>query len=424
VRPLYPLVLMIACVLTGMAGHWWLAFILSGAGLGWMLYQQWRLWRWLQDTGRPVPAARGLWGAIFDALHHQKRRTAAQVQRLHAVVERLNAGASSLPDAVLMLDESGGLLWWNPAAQSLLGLRHPQDNHRKLLHLLREPAFTRWFEQPSAGTLEMPAPGQPERFLHWQMSRYGNGECLLLARDITRLKQLEQMRKDFVANVSHEIGTPLTVLVGWLETLQEAEVRQKADWQATLGQALSQMQQQAGRMRTLLADLLLLSELEDATPQAVTDGMKRVDVSALLRGIVQELAALPAASGIQWRLELDETLFLDGHEQELRSACVNLLGNAVKYSPQGGPIRVRWQQQDSHAVLCVHDSGIGIDPQQISRLTERFYRSPEARAYSGSGLGLAIVKHVLLRHRGQLQIDSQPGRGSCFCCRFALPGLQ
>ncbi len=249
--------------------------------------------------------------------------------------------------------------------------------------------------------------------LQFNITRYGNREHLLLVRDVTRLHQLEQMRKDFVANVSHELRTPLTVIAGYLETLLEHAEGVNPRWL----RALQQMNQQAGRMQHLLNDLLLLARLE--TSSRPTDNQP-VAVGLLLQSIISDARALSGARAHLISLDADPQLQLKGSETELRSAFSNLVFNAVKYTPDGGTIHVRWWGDEAGAHLSVEDSGIGIEQKHLPRLTERFYRVDSSRASStgGTGLGLAIVKHVLLRHQGRLDITSAPGRGSCFSCHF------
>jgi two-component system phosphate regulon sensor histidine kinase PhoR len=246
------------------------------------------------------------------------------------------------------------------------------------------------------------------------ITRYGNNEHLMLVRDVTRLHQLEQMRKDFVANVSHELRTPLTVICGYLETLLDNVEDVNPRWL----RALQQMQQQGGRMQTLLNDLLLLAKLE-ATDYPSDN--QPVAVPALLQSITNDAQALSGSKNQQITLDIEDHINLKGSEAELRSAFSNLIFNAVKYTPAEGKIRVRWWADGRGAHLSVQDSGIGIDSKHIPRLTERFYRVDSSRASNtgGTGLGLAIVKHVLLRHRGSMEINSVLGKGSVFICNFA-----
>jgi two-component system phosphate regulon sensor histidine kinase PhoR len=313
-----------------------------------------------------------------------------------------------------MLDSQGNLEWWNRAAETLLGLKTPQDSGQSITNLLRDPRFIDYFERGSyLEPLELPSPINDRRRLQFHITRYGNREHLMLVRDVTRLFQLEQMRKDFVANVSHELRTPLTVIAGYLETLLDNVEDVNPRWL----RALQQMQQQGGRMQNLLNDLLLLAKLE-ATDYPSDNQPVAVDL--LLLSIKGDAQALSGNRMHRISLEADPHLRLKGSEAELRSAFSNLVFNAVKYSPKESEIRIRWWGDEQGAHLAVQDSGPGIEARHLPRLTERFYRVDSSRASNtgGTGLGLAIVKHVLLRHRARLEIDSSPGQGSTFTCHF------
>jgi len=263
--------------------------------------------------------------------------------------------------------------------------------------------------------VEIPSPVDDKVHLSVQVIIYGDNQRLLIARDVTRLRRLEAMRRDFVANVSHELRTPVTVLVGYLETLEE-----DAECARRWARPLALMREQATRMRRIVDDLLMLSRLETEDAGHHPRARQPVDVPALLGRIVEEARALSGPRGHRIGLEAERGLGLAGSEGELASAFTNLLANAVQYTPEGGEIRVRWWSDAAGAHLAVSDTGIGIAPEHIPRLTERFYRVDVARsrATGGTGLGLAIVKHVLQRHDARLHIESEPGRGSTFRCDF------
>ncbi|WP_312919562.1 phosphate regulon sensor histidine kinase PhoR [Stutzerimonas nitrititolerans] len=414
------LLLLGGCLLLGLiSGEYAWALVLGlGGYLGWTLRQLWRLQQWLKssDTDAPPPDSHGIWGDIFDSLYHLQRRDLRLRAQLQTVIDRVQGSTSALKEAVVMLDSEGNLEWWNPAAERLLGLKKPQDTGHLVTNLVRHPAFKDYFdsgrhEEP----LELPSPTNDRLWLQYNITRYGNAEHLMVVRDITRLHQLEQMRKDFVANVSHELRTPLTVIAGYLETMLEHSEELNPRW----SRPLQQMNQQAGRMQHLLNDLLLLAKLEATTPPATAEP---VDVAALLQSISNDALALSAERQHGIELDVDRRLALRGSESELRSAFSNLVFNAVKYTPAGGQIRLRWWRDEYGAHLAVQDSGIGIEAKHLPRLTERFYRVDSSRASStgGTGLGLAIVKHVLLRHQGRLDIDSSLGKGSTFVCSFPL----
>ncbi|KGF64249.1 phosphate regulon sensor histidine kinase PhoR [Pseudomonas lutea] len=388
-----------------------------GLYLAWTLKQLLRLHEWLRHhkPDEPPPDGYGLWGEVFDSIYHLQRRDQRVRGRLQAVIDRVQESTAALKDAVIMLDSDGNLEWWNRAAETLLGLKTPQDSGQPVTNLVRHPRFKEYFEHANyAEPLEIPSPVNDRLRIQMLITRYGNNEHLMLVRDVTRMHQLEQMRKDFVANVSHELRTPLTVICGYLETLLDNVEEVNPRWV----RALQQMHQQGGRMQTLLNDLLLLAKLE-ATDYPSDN--QPVAVSALLQSITNDAQALSGSKNQHITLELESDVSLKGSEAELRSAFSNLIFNAVKYTPAEGKIRIRWWSDGRGAHLSVQDSGIGIDSKHIPRLTERFYRVDSSRASNtgGTGLGLAIVKHVLLRHRAALEINSVPGKGSVFICNFA-----
>jgi len=233
------------------------------------------------------------------------------------------------------------------------------------------------------------------------------------ARDITRLQQLEMVRKDFVANVSHEIRTPLTVVKGYLETMQDSEDVALSGWRSIL----DQMHLQTARIQRIVADLLLISRLETGRAD---EGIGVVGVPELALSIVDDAQQLSGEQSHIIHLDADQRLHLIGQSAELESAFSNLAFNAIRYTPAGGEIKIRWWMSGSGPRFSVTDTGIGLEASHIPRLTERFYRVDvgRSRESGGTGLGLAIVKHVLSRHDARLEIESEPGNGSTFTCCF------
>ncbi|UTL91062.1 phosphate regulon sensor histidine kinase PhoR [Pseudomonas fluorescens] len=412
------LLLITVCLIGGLvSGYYgWSLAIGLALYLGWTLKQLLRLHDWLRNhqPDEAPPDGYGLWGEVFDSIYHLQRRDQRVRGRLQAVIDRVQESTAALRDAVIMLDSDGNLEWWNRAAETLLGFKTPQDGGQPVTNLVRHPRFKEYFEaQNYVEPLEIPSPINDRLRVQLHITRYGNNEHLMLVRDVTRIHQLEQMRKDFVANVSHELRTPLTVITGYLETLLDNVEDVNPRW----ARALQQMNQQGSRMQTLLNDLLLLAKLE-ATDYPSDN--QPVAVDALLIAIKQDAQALSGPRNQKITLEAAPGLRLKGSESELRSAFSNLVFNAVKYTQNEGTIRIRWWGDEHGAHLSVQDSGVGIDAKHLPRLTERFYRVDSSRASNtgGTGLGLAIVKHVLMRHRGKLEISSVPGHGSTFTCHF------
>jgi two-component system phosphate regulon sensor histidine kinase PhoR len=376
-----------------------------------------KLRRWAaQPRLNDPPEAGGSWGEVFNLLHRHRRATLRRRRELARLMVRSRRGAQALPYGVAVLDVRYRLDWCNAAAQEQLGLDPERDRGQPIVNMVRAPEFVEYlragaFDEP----LQLKAAGG-RRTLSLQVISFGDEERLLLSQDVTGAVQVEAMRRDFVANVSHELRTPLTVLAGFLETIQDLKLDA-----GRVRDYVGLMAPQAERMKRLIDDLLTLSVLEHApAPPAAT----RVALRPLLERVRAQTEAL---SGGKHRISLEATGRNDllGAEKELESAFLNLASNAVRYTPAGGEIRLRWQASDEGGEFSVQDSGIGIDPEHLPRLTERFYRVDRGRSREtgGTGLGLSIVKHALARHQAALGVESVPGKGSRFSARFPAARL-
>ena len=370
---------------------------------------------WLAGSApAPVPEGSGAWEEIFAGLSRLLRRQTHIESRLSAALSRFRQAGAALPEALIVLDDDDRIEWCNPRAERYLGLDSQRDRGQQITYLIRNPQFSQYLE---AGRFSEPlmlriSRGGGELVLSIQLVPYGDSQKLLLTRDITRWERAETTRRDFVANVSHELRTPLTVLNGFLETLQDMR---DPDPEMTR-RSIQLMIEQTTRMHRLVEDLLTLSRLE-STDSPVREDF--VDVPTLARTLHREAQALSAGRH-RIGLRLESTEGLIGSADELRSAFGNLISNAVRYTPEGGEIEIVWMRRDGHPAFTVRDTGIGIEPQHIPRLTERFYRADRSRSRNtgGTGLGLAIVKHVLSRHQAQLEVQSEPGDGSTFTAVF------
>ncbi len=372
-----------------------------------------QLIEWLRrEDGSEPPEAKGVWGDLFDELAHLQKRGRSREQYLRSIISRFQQSSAALTDAMVIVDSQHNLEWWNQTAERILGLKATSDRGKPLINLLRDPRFVRYYRKGHyQDPLELASPVNANMRLQFQISHFGEGDRLLVARDITRLVRLEQTRQDFVANASHELRTPLTVIRGYLETFLDQELPRP------LARGMNQMQQQARRMESLVTDLLLLSRLEAS--QHISDEHP-IHIQSLIRQMHEDAEALSMERGHTFVVEVNTDYDLLGQENELQSAFSNLVFNAVRYTPDNGTITLRWWADTKGGHFSVTDDGIGIEAMHIPRLTERFYRIDESRssASGGTGLGLAIVKHVLMRHDGQLTIDSKPGVGSTFTCHF------
>lgn len=416
----------IILIIIGAIGGWTLGYPGVGVALVsvpyclWMLIRTRDLARWLgSDDKSDPPESTGLWGLIFDNLYQQNKAFKSQISNLHNIIIRAQQSTNAIQDAVVVVDPQGNLEWWNDAGTHLLGFKVKTDRGQPLTNLLRDPRFIRYFESRNyQRPLEIPSALQTGVFLQFQITVFGEGERLIVARDVTRVHNLEQMRQDFVANVSHELRTPLTVIKGYLETFMDSLQEDHPQ----LSRGLNRMNEQALRMEALVNDLLLLSRLETDRSNHV---MKPVGIPTLLRRIFNDAQAMNDSKQHNITLEVNDDLDIKGDEEELRSAFSNLVINAIKYAPAGSNIALRWYDDENGVYMEVEDDGDGIDPKHLPRLTERFYRADQSRhsKTGGTGLGLAIVKHVLIHHQAKLEVFSELGEGSVFTCHFPRKSL-
>jgi two-component system, OmpR family, phosphate regulon sensor histidine kinase PhoR len=377
-------------------------------------YHTQRLWRLLEaPVYGEVPSALGIWGEIYYRLHKLAKRWHAQVRQVEQQHSRFIQAIQASPNGVAMLDDHDQIEWCNAIAEKHFGLDAKRDLRQHITHLVRQPDFIRYLNSHHyEETLVMRGMGaNRQRSVSVQVFPYGDNRKLILTQDITELERTDSMRRDFVANVSHELKTPLTVLSGFLETMRDIPLDE-----SDRARYLDMMEQQSSRMQNIVRDLLVLANLEG---DMRSPGDELLDMRAVLRHLEDDAHNL---SGGRHRITFDndDSLTVAGVETEVMSALGNLVTNAVRYTPDGGAIDVSWQRVNERAVFMVRDSGFGIPAEHIPRLTERFYRVDRSRSRDtgGTGLGLAIVKHVLQRHHAELDVKSEVGRGSTFVVRF------
>ncbi|MBF8292601.1 MAG: Phosphate regulon sensor histidine kinase PhoR [Steroidobacteraceae bacterium] len=388
----------------------WLTIVLGGM-LTWQLVNLFRLQRWLRHRSQEAPPdLGGVWGDVITQVGRIYRRKQFHKRRVVQLFREFRRLSAALPDGVVLLSRGHEILWFNRAAETLLGLRRKADLGMPIENLIRQPEFSSYLHGHAGGAGVVVGMQGGERSMMLVVIPAG-GQQLMLARDVTREARLEQMRKDFVANASHELRSPLTVIAGYLDQLGEAN-ELGVEWR----EPIADMRLQAGRMREIVEDLLELSRMESSADEAP---MLPVNVPELLERLVRETRA-SAATPPRFELDIKAEKGLLGSERELHSIASNLISNAVKYTPADGKITVRWTCDDAGAHLAIVDTGIGIAAEHLPRLTERFYRVDRARARAsgGSGLGLSIVKHGLQRHGGHLEITSVEGHGSTFTAHF------
>ena len=393
------------------------AYLTAIAGLlvliGLHLYYLRKVMRWLSAAGgapdiAELPAGYGAWAGVFLALRQRERRERDQHAELERMLYRFMEATSALPDGIIILDAADRVEWCNARAQEHFNLHAERDRGFFVSNLIRRPAFIEYLHRIDAAEALVLADETTGLVLSVQVLPFQDSRRIIVSRDISQLRRVEAMRQDFIANVSHELRTPLTVVAGFLEHLVDSP--DLAPKERTRIETL--MLEQSRRMRRLIDDLLTLSKLETQDAPPLTETFS-------VRGLVEEaIGESRALSGGRHSISARSVpeVEIHGAREELGSALENLLSNAVRYTPEGGSIEVTAALDVDGLRLSVADSGPGIASEHIPRLTERFYRVDKSRSREtgGTGLGLAIVKHVLVRHGGHLDIQSEPQRGSRF----------
>ena len=395
----------------------WILVIGLASYLFWTVWQSVKLHRWLYrvEEDKAIPESHGLWGDLFDGLYQTQYQNRLTQENLRSMIDRVQLSTNALKEAVVMTDSEGAMDWWNEAAGSMLGFKRQSDRGQLITNLLRDPSFKRYFasknyEEP----LELRSPFNKSISLQIHITLFGKDDRLVFVQDVTRVQRLEQMRRDFVSNVSHDMRTPLTVIRGYIETFQDSEDAPKK-WR----RALNSMQQQTLRMESLISDLLLLAKYET---EGLSDNIQPIDIETVLHEVYRDARAYSGEKNQEICLEFEASkpCMFKGDAKQLYSAFSNLVFNAVKYTPADGHIDINWWLDEAGAHFAVRDTGDGFDSVHIPHLTERFYRTDPSRdnESGGSGLGLAIVKHVLINHNAELEIHSEVGIGSEFICHF------
>ncbi len=379
--------------------------------VAWHLINVWRFHIWLQHPQEDVPESYGIWAEIFDSIRALDQRNRHQELRYKNMISEFQSLTNALPDATLVIDADDNITWCNDTSVSLLGLKVPGDLGQAVTNFLRGPDFADWLSAGDRANskLEMPSPLDDNRWLHVTAVPFQQDQWLIVLRDITDIHNVEQIRRDFVANISHELRTPVTVLLGYLELLQNHPDHDVSG-------AVKRMHSQTVQMKALLDDLLELSRLQSDEIQGEE---REIDIPAML-GQLKEQAEEISQGRHLLDFDIEPELWLTGVAADLESAFRNLILNAIRYTPDGGTIAVSWRDTDEGPGFTVKDTGIGIPKRDLPRLTERFYRvgSDRARRSGGTGLGLAIVKHVMNAHKARLIIRSELGEGSEFICVF------
>ncbi len=388
----------------------WALIVALGLYSVWSLYSLSRMQRWLLARSRlPPPQEMGVWTDVSEFIYRRHHASRKHQRRLVRLLRAYREAAAVLPDGVIVLSALRQVVWFNESAARLLGLDARKHRGMRIDHLVRNAQILAWLAHAKAGEplIDVAAPAQPDVRMSMRLIPYAQDQWLLVVRDVSMLLKLEQVRRDFVANVSHELRTPLTVLHGYLDLMDPEDPETDS--------MVREMRKQSVRMTQIVEDLLTLSRL-DAQDEAHSEP---VAMAAMLAGLRRDAEAL---SQNQHAISVEATCKRDvrGSTKDLHSAFSNLVANAVRYTPSGGHIVLRWFDEGDGACFSVQDSGFGIPAEHLPRITERFYRvsTSRSRDKGGTGLGLSIVKHVLGLHQARLEIDSELGVGSTFSAHF------
>lgn len=421
-------------------GNFYIAFLIAlMLYAGWMIYRLHVLNSWLLKgaASEDTPDTTGLLDSVVQLVHREKRRSGRQKDKMRRTLSQFNALASEIPDATVVLDDKWLIQWCNAAAERLLGINRKMDRGHRVDNLLRSPEFVAFLQEvyDEHRELEIESPVLQDVTLLVTCVPAGSNQLILTARNITQRVQLREMRKAFVADVSHELKTPLTVIQGHLEMLDENNPHPGTGNPTDQQLAISRIKEQSDRMAKIVSDLLTLSKLESSALES--DEGTWLDMTSLIEGILGDLTGSLDLHNVE--SQLDPSLQLLGVESEIYSCCQNLIQNAIAYNPAGTRIEVEWRYVATHeperawtteaagtqlepgsVLFVVRDRGIGIPQEHLSKLSQRFYRvdRDRSRATGGTGLGLAIVKYIAQRHSGHLFLHSEPGEGSLFAVSF------
>jgi two-component system phosphate regulon sensor histidine kinase PhoR len=355
----------------------------------------------------------GIWQQVFSRFRYERDRGIRHKAAYRQLLREARKSTNAMPDGAVIVDANNEIVTCNRAAKRLAGLKRKKDRGQRIDYILRDPKLIALLNSNDFGqTVEIPSPIKDGNWLNCRVVPYGAEQKLMFLRDVTERIRLSKMRRDFVANASHELRSPLTVISGYLDALADADDLPD-DW----AKPVAQMRSQSLRMQQILNEMLELSRLESSGSATREEG---IDIVQLLNEVRRDFERPTDAAGI--KVNADSAAILLGRKAEIESVVVNLLSNALRYTPQDGEISLTWRSDSGGAQLIVKDTGEGIDAEHIPRLTERFFRADRGRSRGdgGIGLGLAIVKHILLRHGAELQISSEPGEGSEFRCIFPL----
>ena len=384
----------------------------------WLIYQARQVDVWLQKGAHrnAAPDTDGVVGNIEKLIFRRKQSDKARKARMIKILGWYNRSAAALPDATVVTNNNYEIIWANDAARTYLGIRGTRDAGQRIDNLVRDTDFQKYIKDNDTTDpeIEIKSPSNKNLSLSIRRVAYAENMYLFSARDVSQRVQLRETRSAFVANASHELKTPLTLVNGYLELLSADESLPQA-----AREKISIAEDHAIRMRDIVTDLLTLSKLENQ--QLENSKLTPVAVGEILSAIAEDFKINKSGRNHIFETDIDIGLLLHGSESEVKSVCTNLCFNAVQHTPAGTTINIEWKPTaEGGAQMIIRDDGPGISAQHLLHITERFYRvdNEHSRESGGTGLGLSIVKHIVNRHQGLLEINSEPGQGTSFVIRF------
>lgn len=412
-------VTLLSIVVAIMTNQWfWTTLIVGGLYITYHLFNLYRVHRWLVSelNENNTPDISGVWGDVIKLIYQYKRHSEKNHTQQKQLLEQFIATLSAIPNAALVLTESNEIEWANHYTLGLLGIDNEKDRGFRIDNLIRQQPFIEALQQSDIEKITIPSPIAVNKTLEIHIAHYALGKKLLIAHDISEHLELRETRKQFIANASHELRTPLTVITGYLDFIGT-----DGNLPHSLKQPVADSITQANYMQSIIEDLLLLSKLEHKSLKAKK--VEKIDLASHLKGILDTFSHANQSNNHIISTQVNGNLMIEASRKELTSLCTNLLINAIKYSPVNSEITISWKKIDNnHLIFSVTDQGIGIAPEHIPHLTERFYRVDDSRSRDagGTGLGLSIVKHIIERHHGQLTINSRLGHGSTFAVTLPI----
>ena len=374
------------------------------------IFWVYKLSKWLNNpTLSNLPHGTGIWQNIFSKHYQILKDSKKSKKNLVSTLDQFTQAAEALMDGVVVLNENNEIIWSNRRSQVMLNLNSKKDTGQPINYIFRNTDLINYLEKGNyEESIKINLEANSTKTIEIKIVMFGGAQKVLIAKDISQAIKIESERKEFISNVSHELKTPLTVISGFIETLEDmfsiSGEKQK--------NILKMMGDQAYNMSKLIDDLLLLSNVESSMFQ---NRSEKLLMNVIISKIKKNISILDSKRH-RIKYQIDNNLSIYGSKKEIESAFLNLITNAIRYTDKDGFISISWGLINGLAIFEVRDTGCGIKPMHINKITERFYRvdADRSRNSGGTGLGLSIVKNIIKQHDGQLKITSEVGKGSSF----------